>query len=88
MIFNFISCDNCMTSSINIMWYRENKCQVISVFQERFLISDVTQGELPCHIAALPKNLRSIAHGIRQDNSCFNFSPNINGNDELILGAA
>jgi hypothetical protein len=51
MIFNFISCDNCMTSSINIMRYRENKCQVISVFQERFLISDVTQGELPCRDA-------------------------------------
>ena len=30
----------------------------------------------------------SIAHGIKQANSCFNFSPKINGNDELTLGAA
>ena len=27
-------------------------------------------------------------HGIRQGTSCLCFSPKINGNDELILGAA
>lgn len=30
----------------------------------------------------------SIAHGIKHGNSCLSFSPNINGNDELTLGAA
>jgi len=30
----------------------------------------------------------SIAHGIRQGYSCLSFSPKINGNDELTLGAA
>jgi len=29
-----------------------------------------------------------MAHGMRQANSCLSFSPKMNGNDELTLGAA